>query len=414
MITPVDFHVSKILGAPVGIPMGIPTQQYVARAVGTNQPQPEIPGANLPRALTYLADYGGCGFYRCMGPDFLLNLHQKAVVVESTAMILDPKFYETVDVIKFQRQATPVQRDFIKAVQQLIKSKPRHRIKKLIYEVDDVVFAEDIPLYNRNRVAFTDPEIQRSILEILQSMDEITVTSDYFRDYMIHKTGNKNVTTVPNYLMKWWFDRYYNLGDLVKKFEKNKKKPVVAIFASGTHVDVANLANQQDDFTSLIEVIIKTRKDFQWHFHGSHPLPLKPFIDRGEIKFSQWVQLPDYAEAMANSGAQITFAALRDNEFNRCKSNIKQIEAGALGLPCVCPDMVTYKDAHLKYSSPGEFIDCLKTVLKNQTVYADHCKKARAFSEQYWLDTEENLMKHYEVYFTPFGSSERKYIKQEN
>ena len=96
----------------------------------------------------------------------------------------------------------------------------------------------------------------------MSMMDEITVTSEYFRDYVIHKTGNKNVSSIPNYLMKWWFDRYYNLGDLTKKFEKNKKKPVVAIFASGTHCDVLNRVNQQDDFAIVVPEIIKTRTEF--------------------------------------------------------------------------------------------------------------------------------------------------------
>ena len=411
MVTPITYGLKQIPGAPLGIPIGTPAQTYLARNVQPNLPPPEIPGQNLKRALNYLADYGGCGFYRCMSSNLLLNLHQKAVVIESTAMVLDPRFYSTVEAIKFQRQATIFQKDFVKAIQQLIKSAPKHSVKKLIYEVDDVVFAEDIPLYNRNRDAFTDPDIQKSIKEILLSMDEITVTTEYFRDYLIAKTGIKNVTAIPNYLMKWWFDRYYNLGDLVKKFEKNKKKPVVAIFASGTHVDVANRANQQDDFTAIVPWIQKTKKDFEWRFYGAHPLTLNGEIARGDVKFYPWTSLPDFAETVANSGAQVTYAALQDNEFNRCKSNIKLLEAGAIGLPCVCPDMVTYKDAFLKYKNGDEFIDCLKTVLKNQTVYADYCKKSRAFTEKYWLDSEENLMKHHEVYFTPFNSPERKYIK---
>jgi len=167
-----------------------------------------------------------------MAPNLLLNLYQKAVISESTSMILDPRFYQTTEAVKFQRQATPHQLQFVKMLKEVSKQTPL----KLIYEVDDVVFAEDIPLYNRNRDAFTSPEIQNSIKEILSMMDEIVVTCDYFKDYMIEKSGNKNVTVVPNYLMKWWFDRYYNLSDLVKKYDKNKKKPIVAIFSSGTHV----------------------------------------------------------------------------------------------------------------------------------------------------------------------------------
>ena len=405
-VTPVQIGLQTLPGAPLGIPFGAPMQTYLHKSETGSLPPPEVPGSGLKRAINYLADYGGCGYYRCMAPNLLLNLYQKSVVIESTAMILDPKFYQTVEAVKLQRQATPQQLQFVKVLKQISQQKPL----KLIYEVDDVVFAEDIPLYNRNRDAFTAPEIQNSIKEILSMMDEITVTCDYFKDYIIEKSGNKKVSVIPNYLMKWWFDRYYNLADLVKKYDKNKKKPVVAIFASGTHVDVANRVNQQDDFAAVVQHIIKTRTEFQWHFYGSYPLGLKPFIDKGEIKFFPWVQLPDFPQAMANSGAQVTFAALQDNNFNRCKSNIKLIEAGALGIPCVCPDMVTYRDAFLKYKTGNEFIDCLKSTLKNQATYVEQCKKARAHAEKFWLDDEKNLMKHHEAYFTPFGSKDRKFL----
>lgn len=404
-MTSIQLGIQNLPGAPLGMPVGVPSPTFIQTTQPNNRP--EIPGEGLKRALNYLADYGGCGYYRCMAPNLLLNLYQKAVVVESTAMILDERFYNTVQAVKFQRQATPPQRDFIRHLK-LLSNQTKN---KLIYEIDDVVFAEDIPLYNRNRTAFVSKEIQSAIKEILSMMDEIVVTCDYFKDYMIEKSGNTNVTVVPNYLMKWWFDRYYNLGDLVKKYEKNKKKPIIAIFASGTHVDVANRVNQQDDFAAVVEHIVKTRMDFSWHFYGSFPLSLKPFIDNGQIKYFPWVQLPDFPATMANSGAQMTFAALQDNHFNRCKSNIKLIEAGAIGLPCVCPDMVTYKDAFLKYNSGDEFIDLIKSTLKNQTTYAEQCKKARAHAEKFWLDDEQNLMKHHEIYFTPFGSKDRKYLK---
>jgi hypothetical protein len=405
MYTVSNLGLHNIIGAPHGLPPGLATQTFAKP--GPVVPPIEIPGQDLKRAMCYLADYGGCGFYRGIGPNLLLNLHNKAVIMDSTTMILDPRFYETVEAVKFQRQATLQQKQFVQVLKEISK---QNKKLKLIYEIDDVVFGEDIPLYNRNREAFTSPEIRQNIMEIISMMDEVTVTCDYFRDYLIDKTGNKNVSTLPNYLMKWWFDRYYNLGDLTKKFEKNKKKPIIAIFASGTHVDVLNRVNQQDDFEKVLPEIIKTRTEFNWHFYGSHPLPLKPFIDRGEIKYFNWAPLPNFPEAMANSGAQVTFAALQDNNFNRCKSNIKLIEAGALGLPCVCPDMPTYKDAFLKYTTGAEFIDCLKLVTKNQNNYVEHCKKARAHAEKFWLDDEQNLMKHHESYFTQYGSSDRKYL----
>jgi glycosyltransferase involved in cell wall biosynthesis len=403
--------ISHLLGAPIGLPPNLPSTTQVLQVPSQQGlPPPEIPGQGLQRAVNYLADYGGCSWYRCMGPNLMLNLYQKGVIMELTSMVLDPRFYQGVSAVKIQRQATPQQREFVKLLKEISKQVGF----KIIYEIDDIVFREDIPDFNRNKEAFTSDEIRGSILDIMNMCDEVTVTCDFMRDYFIEKTGNAATTVIPNYLLKWWFDRYYNLTDIIKNYEKNKNKPVISIFASGTHVDVTNRTNQKDDFTAIVDAVVKTRKQFKWQFYGCYPLPLKPFVDSGEVLFKQWVDLPDFPAAMAASGSQLTFAALEDNNFNRAKSNIKLIEAGALGIPCVCPDMVTYKDAILKYKTGDEFIDQIKYALKDQDKYVKLCKQSRTYSEKFWLEDEKNLMKHHEAYFTPYGSPSRKYLLETN
>jgi len=406
----VNSGINNIIGAPLGLPPHIPYSVHCVPVASGTLPPPEMPGQGLKRAINYLADYGGCSFYRCMSPNMLLNLYQKAVVIESTAMVLDPRFYQGISAIKIQRQATPIQKQFIAHLKKLSQEIGF----KIIYEIDDIVFHEDIPMYNRNRDAFTTEEIRSSIIDIIEMCDEVTVTCGFMRDYFKSKTKNKNVTVIPNYLLQWWFDRYYNIKSLIKEYEKNRKKPAIAIFASGTHVDVVNRTNQRDDFTTVLPNIIKTRKEFNWKFYGSYPLPLKPFIDSGEITYNPWVPLPEFPRAVAESGAQLTFAALEDNNFNRAKSNIKLIESGAVGIPCVCPDMCTYQDALLKYKTGDEFIDQVKHALKDQTRYVDLCKKSRAYAETYWLESENNLGKHQEAYFTPYGSTERRFLRETN
>ena len=38
--------------------------------------------------------------------------------------------------------------------------------------------------------------------------DEITVTCKFMKDYYTEKTGNKNITVIPNYPPKWWIGNY--------------------------------------------------------------------------------------------------------------------------------------------------------------------------------------------------------------
>jgi hypothetical protein len=72
------------------------------------------------------------------------------------------------------------------------------------------------------------------------------------------------------------------------------------------------------------------------------------------------------------------------------------------------------KTQEKKYKTGDDLVDQIKYALKDQTRYADLCKKSRSYSENFWLEDEKNLNKHYEAYFTPFGSSERKYLKECN
>jgi hypothetical protein len=54
---------------------------------------------------------------------------------------------------------------------------------RLIYEIDDICFSEDIPDYNKYKTAFTDPAIRKSAQEMMAMCDEITVTCPFMRDY---------------------------------------------------------------------------------------------------------------------------------------------------------------------------------------------------------------------------------------
>jgi hypothetical protein len=67
---------AHIMGAPIGLPPNLPsTWQVLPTRENTALPPPEIPGQGLDRAINYLADYGGCSFYRCMAPNLMLNLY---------------------------------------------------------------------------------------------------------------------------------------------------------------------------------------------------------------------------------------------------------------------------------------------------------------------------------------------------
>jgi hypothetical protein len=392
-----------IPNAPLGLPIGSPVYSYAATApVHIPAPPPVVmPEANLPRALNYYADYGGCGFWRMVWPEFLLNAYNKACISGLTQMILDMRFYGSLKAIRMQRQATPIQNEFIKEL-----AKHRDQLKyRLIYEIDDIVFKEDIPDYNRCKDAFVDPQIVRSILDIMSNMDEITVTCKYMKDYYISKTGNKNVTVIPNYPPKFWLDRFYDKKKIEKLYEENKKRPRILYSGSGTHIDVLNRTNSMDDFHHVVSSIIKARKKFKFVWKGCYPLAVKPFIDNGEMEYIDWSPLMDYPKGLYDTNCNAAFAPLIDNVFNKSKSNIKMIEAGGIGMPGAYQDLCTYEDAEFKFKNGDELIDQLEYITSDFDRYMKLSDKSRKFVEGLWL--EDHMDEYEAIYFTPFGSKER-------
>lgn len=399
----------KLPNLPIGVPGGIPDLPVV----NTVRPKIEappiaMPGANLERAVNYYADYGGCGFWRMIWPEELLNGYQKAIINGLTTMVLDERFYQGIKAVRLQRQATPMQLEFVK----FLKHHSGKNGFKIIYEIDDIIFKDDIPDFNRCKVAFEDENILRSSMEMMAMSDEITVTCEYMKNYYREKTGNNKITVIPNYPPRFWADGFYDKSKLMQSYTKNKKKPRIGYCGSGTHIDVTNRTNQNDDFTHVVQSIIKTRKDFQWVFMGCFPLPLKPFIDSGEIEFANWAPIYDFPRAIHNLNLNAVITPLMDCHFNRAKSNIKFIESASQGLPGVFQDMVTYKDAPLRFKSGDDMINQLKVLLKDEQSYNKYSKISRDYTEKMWLN--DHLDEYHEVYFTPYGDPKRKALLNYN
>lgn len=388
---------------PTHVPVGMPMYSYVM-AVPVRMPVPPpvvMPEAHLPRALNYYADYGGCGFWRMIWPEYNLNIHQKAIISGLTCMVLDLRFYQGLKAIRMQRQATPVQNAFIK---ELIKVKPQMGFR-LLYEVDDIVFKDDIPDYNRCKDAFVDQKIVDSILDIMSSMDEVTVTCQYMKDYYINKTGNKNITVIPNYPPKFWMDGLYHKDRIVKLYEQHKKRPRILYAGSGTHVDVLNRTNSNDDFAHIIDAVIKARKKFKFVWKGCFPLAIKPFIDNGEMEYIEWSSLSQYPKGLYDTECNVMIAPLQDNVFNKSKSNIKILESGALGMPGVFQDLCTYEGADVKFKTGTDLIDQLEYITSDFDRYMRLSLKGREYVETMWM--EDHLDEYEALYFTEWGSKER-------
>lgn len=355
---------------------------------------PKPPEQELPRFLNYYADYSGCGHWRMIWPEQVMNAHNKAVVHGTTVMNVDSRYYVNTKGVRIQRQATPQQLEFVKFLRQLA-NKNNFR---LIYEIDDICFAEDIPDYNKYKTAFTDPAIRKSAQEMMALCDEITVTCPFMKDYYRDKTGNNNVTVIPNFMPKFWLDRFYDVNRTMESYDRNKRKPRILYAGSGAHFDVEQRVKFKDDFHHVNDVIRKTVDKYQWVFLGAHPLPIIDLVRSGKVEFHPWKRLYEYGKGLYDLNVNMIVAPLQDNTFNRAKSDLKYIEASALGLPIACQDMCTYENAPIKFKTGAEMIDQIDTTLQDRKRYKAICKKGRQYAETRWLEDDKNIDCYVELY----------------
>lgn len=368
------------------------------------------PEANLSRAIQYYADYSGCGFWRMIWPEHLLNAYNHMTVHGSTVMCLDPRYYVHAKVVRIQRQATPHQLEFVKFLNE-VKKQVGFR---LIYEIDDIVFSEDIPEYNKFKPAFTDPSIRKNIIDIMNLCDEITVTCQFMKEYYESKTGHKCVTVVPNYPPKFWIGNHYDSKMISDNFDQYQKKPRVLYAGSGAHFDVENRVGQNDDFAHVIKSIADTVDKFQWVFLGAFPLPLRSLVESGKIEFHPWANLYNYGEKIKNMRVNMMVAPLQDSNFNKSKSDLKLIEANAFGIPIACQNLCTYEDAPFKFNTGEEMIEVIKDVLSKKGRYMNLSAKARAAANTRWLENPENLQCYTELFMNPHGDKNRVRLNEIN
>ena len=339
-------------------------------------------------------------------PEHVLNAHQKAVIHSTTMMVLDERYYQHTKSVRVQRQATEQQLQFINLLKDFQK---RHHFR-ILYEIDDIVFHEDIPDYNKFKVAFVDPKIRECACAIMGLCDEITVTNPFMQKYYQEKTGNKNITVVPNYPPKFWMGNFYDNEKIYQRWAKHKRKPRILYAASGAHFDVDNRTNQRDDFYHVNQAVVKTIDKYQWIFIGAFPLSVHSLVAQGKIEFHPWQKLFDYPQLVDSLEINMMVAPLMDNTFNKAKSDLKYVEACCFGLPVACQDLCTYADSPLKFTTGDEMIDCIDYAVKRQGRYMQISRDNRKEAEKRWLELDANIGKYEELYKLPYKSPERKLI----
>ena len=351
---------------------------------------------------------GGCGFYRMIFPELALKTMTKNIrFVQSMKLIPTPQFYQDFRIVRIQRQVSAGQTSFI--TDYLAPLRDAYGFH-LIYEIDDVINHEDIPEWNIARKAFDDESYYGNVKRIFEAVDYLTTTTENLKQYYIEKyhVAPEKVIVIPNYLPRWWIGEL----DWKKNFNynfngKKRVRPRIGLPLSTSHFDTKGDVGY-DDVSHIIPLIRDTYKQYEWCFIGFCPKPLEDLGKDKKITILPGSDLLNYPREFWNYDFQAVIAPLRDNIFNRCKSQIKLEEMWALGIPIFAQDNDCYsKYTNNTFHDSNDLGDKIEKLFADKKKYVKEIKKGKNIVDYgdanapngYWL--EKNIGSYYNLFTVP-------------
>jgi len=282
-----------------------------------------------PRVMMIGSGYDGCNYPRIYLPATFNgywtdkpNLRQERIDVGS---VKDKLF--GADVIVFHRAEEREYHNLAK----LLKADG----KKIVMDNDDTyVLQDNHPLGGFTPDGKKVDNLKRrydNINEFIDMCDLVTVSTETLKkEYLEH---NKNVVVLPNYVdPDDWDEPLRNESDKVR---------IGIVGSAALEYDYIHIKplirelSERDDVEMIMFGLgdMKHRKD--------NPLVTKVFNEEYEfwdsIKMTQfpWCKRYDYNQTLNEARLDIMLIPRKDNYFNRCKSNIKFLEAAMCEIPVI-------------------------------------------------------------------------------
>lgn len=272
--------------------------------------------------IGYVGDKQGCGFYRFRSlATYLNNVENcKYRFLEPPFEINDERILSKTAAIVFKSDASDMTKYCIEHYIKLRKEKGYKY--NLVMDFDDLPFkagdngASDV-LDKKTKLA-----VDR-IVVFAKQMDLI-IASTAFLAKKLEENGMKNVKTIPNVVSRYLFGY---------PTHKLNKKPLICYTGSISHFGDRGAAL---DFSEKWRTFIKMGVEndvFDVIVFGKSTQKIKFFGKKlGEkIGNIQWSHIFSYPSVLKAINADFMIAPLAPVDFNRAKSNIKMLEAAALG-----------------------------------------------------------------------------------
>lgn len=328
------------------------------------------------KVYTINSSYNGCCYLRIMLPTFhngFLSNKQSLKGNTESPQQMQANLMDA-DVVVFHRPET---KEYLKLIDVL-----KADGKKVVIDNDDTFILDDVhPLANFTADAQTiDVEARsKSMDEALSKADLVTASTDFLAEE--YKKLNDNVLTLPNCVDEMeWDEPLRNEGDKVRiglvgsvSFQYDYHHVRNVIRELGDRNDVELVLFGLGDAAHRKKNPTVTRA-FQ---------PEYDFWDSVQKEQIPWCPIYDYHETLRQAKLDLLMIPRKENYFNKCKSNVKFLEAAMCEVPVVAqsfedgPYEKITEDMGILIKDDKDWIRELDRLIKNKDLRRSMGKKAR-------------------------------------
>lgn len=256
---------------------------------------------------------------------------------------------------------------------------------RLVYELDDDVFH----LSPENWAAYQlwkREDVRDAAIHCIEVSDLVTTTTeplaDVFREY------NPNVLVIPNHIPGWVCDYQ----------RKRRDRPCLGWAGGASHgLDV-------NEIVAPVKRFLRRFPKWDLRLGGTD---YRPTFRVGErASYYPWTHVTDDPRGFYTApDFDIGLAPLVRSQFTKCKSAVKALEWGALGIPVIATDWAPYSD-YIRHGENGflvkhdhEWLHFMSLLASDENLREEMGNKAREVARQYaveagwrlWADAYESL-----------------------
>ncbi|WP_323018075.1 glycosyltransferase [Castellaniella sp.] len=302
--------------------------------------QTPLPGRPLPVVMAMHADWEGCGHYRILHPFRALSDELR---LDGSLKIGN---YYFGDVARIQPDVIVLQGAWI--VNGILEEIRRYRDltgAKVVLEFDD--YLPNIPTRSVYRQRMPQSEIKK-MRRAIEEVDWLVVSTPVLAEE--YRAYHADIRVAHNGLPRaiW--------GDLSGQRQAGRKP----------RVGWAGGISHTGDLAEIRAVVQDLQGEVEWVFMGMKP-------DGVACEYHASVDINRYPAKLASLNLDLAVVPLEDNQFNRCKSNLRLLEFGACGVPVIATDIDPYRTGlpvTLVRNRPRDWVQSIRSHLSDMDALA--------------------------------------------